>query len=67
MPEDDSKPELPATPAADRSPSDVRTTDPDEIFADWSEMRVGRAILYASVLLSAGAILVLVLILLNVL
>jgi hypothetical protein len=69
MPEQEPKPPGDSAdgPARERSPEDVRTTDPDEIFADWSEMRVGRALLYASMLLVPAAILVLAFILIGVL
>jgi hypothetical protein len=70
MPEQEPKPPGDSAdgPARESSPPDeVWTTDPDEIFADWSEMRVGRALIYASMLLAPAAILVLAFILIGIL
>jgi hypothetical protein len=70
MPEEEPKPPGDSAdgPARENSlADDVRTTNPDEIFADWSEMRLGRAVLYLSVLLVAAFALVLALILIGIL
>jgi hypothetical protein len=71
MPEEDPRPT--AEPPEDEptpetaSSGDVRTTDPDEIFADWSDIRLGRAVPYLAALLAAAFGLVLVLILIGIL
>jgi hypothetical protein len=70
MPEQEPKPPGDSAdgPARENSlADDVRTTNPDEIFADWSEMRLGRAALYLAALLAAAVVLVLVLILIGIL